>query len=293
VAGPSAAAGDPAGDRAAQARRAQASGQLIDVASEAAIADCHDLGSETSSTTLEGLAGRAHVRVELRRIGRARGASHVLYADYRGGETQRERGRFFDCSGDFVAGPPAATAPGAPPVAPVAPEPRPVGTLGLQVEALPAGTLVFPANPEDQHIDAATATGLTGAIEWFASEGIALGLAPRVIFGLKPDRVVGDSTTELDVRGRLRFGQLDRDGLMFSGNITIGGSFLFLPADLGTASGALFGVGVGVTYPVKGRGFFNFEIGYQLSDQGLKVNDVDVGFSTQLLHIGVGFGSYL
>ena len=282
--------------RVAQARQAQASGQLIDVAREAAVAGCHDLGSEAASSQLDGLPGRAHLRVDLRKIGRARGASHVLYSDYRAGAIQREHGQFFDCSGDFVTAPPA------PAVAAVVAEPPPRGAVGLQVELLPAGSLDFPDSGQSSnatHTEAATAFGVTGVVEWFASEGIALGFVPRAVFGIKPDGAGGESATQLDVRGRLRFGQLDRDGLALSGNITLGAAFLYLPDDFGSTSGALFGFGVGVTYPLRGRGFFSFDVGYQLSDQGTAtpsgpfVPGTEVGLSTKLLHVGIGFGSYL
>jgi hypothetical protein len=103
---------------------------------------CRDLGEEAIDTARPGARGRLGIRVTLKAIARAHGASHihdsghVLLAD---SNAQRERGHFHDC-----------TAPAPPPTVEAAPAPRSFAirtAFGGQLELVPVGTLrVKPAD---------------------------------------------------------------------------------------------------------------------------------------------------
>jgi hypothetical protein len=280
-----------------RAREARQTGKLIDVTSPAEVEGCRDLGSDFERSDLDGLTGRARIRVALRRIARARGASHMLYFEYSGGVVQTERGRFFDCTGDDLAASPPSLAPiVAPPPADgavTASAPARLGAASVQLDILPAGAIGSTVQQRSVSVDARTAVGMTAALEYFLHPQIALGLAPGLVFGIKPDgEMQSASATQLDVRARLRFGQLQRDGLALSGYATLGGSWLFPPNDGDTSSGLSAGFGFGVSYPVRG-GFLLFELGYQFGDQSIANDQGDIKLSTHLLHIGLGVGSYL
>lgn len=283
-----------------RAREARQTGKLIDVTSPAAVDGCRDLGSDVEGSDADGLTGRARIRIALRRIARPRGASHMFYFEHRDGAVQTEHGRFFDCTGDDMgAGPPSLTPSAtAPPAdgAMTASAHAPVysGAASVQIDILPAGSITEGASDFAQTRDSSTTVGVSAAIEYFLSPQVAIGLAPGLVFGVKPDDSEPTSATQLDVRARLRFGQLQRDGLALSGYVTLGGSLLFLPRSDGeSSSGASAGVGLGVSYPLRNGSFVMFELGYQFGDQSIGGVLTDSEFSTEQLHIGLGVGSYL
>ncbi len=283
---------------AQRAREAKENGKLIDVRSAAEVEGCRDLGSDAESSDLEGLRGRARIRVALRRIARARGASHMLFFGYRAGAVQTEHGRYFDCAGDLAMAPPpglTATAVTAPPPEIAAPPRAPVrvGAASAQVDLLPAGSLHRKLQGDSLTSAAATTVGLTAVFEFFPTPQIALGFAPGLVFGLRDDTgELAGPVTQIDARARLRFGQLDSDDLALSGYLALGGSWLSLPDDGVTSSGATVGFGINVTYPLRGRSFVVFDVGYQAGFQGTASDQV-VDLSTSLLHLGFGLGSYL
>jgi len=272
---------------------AKASGQLLDIANPATVAGCRDLGSDAAESDLEGIRGRGRIRIELRSTARTRGASHVLYSDYHSGNVQTERGRFFDCSGE-------APLPGSAPIgsatggaaAPAGPPAPRMGSISVQLDLLPTGSLGTKVNGQSMSVDTEMAFGLTGGLEYYPTPSISLGLAPGLVFGLKGDGA-SSSATQLDLRGRLRFGQLARDAFAVNGYVTIGGSWIYLPDDGGTSSGGTFGLGVGASYPVSRDAFLMFDVGYQIGGQSVTVAGTDFELSSNLLHFGIGFGSYL
>jgi hypothetical protein len=312
-----------------RAREAKARGHVIDFVDPAAIVGCRELGDAAASSALAGFKGRVELRGQLRAQARARGASHLRYADYAAGEVQRERAWFFDCAGPEPvpspaepAPPPAAPAvalPGAPPalpepspttaaqaaqatpaeVPPVAhaattPPPgapsRPLAEAVLQLELVPAGSLNTDGVTDVIAADVPTTVGVSGRIDVLVHRNIALGLGSGLVFGLKaaPGAM---GVTELDLRADLRFGQLVRDGLALAGYATLGGSWLVLPDD--TSAGAAFGFGVSVKYPLRDATFVAAEIGYQIGYQRVSIDSIEGKLASDLLHVGIGVGTYL
>ncbi|MEO7730450.1 MAG: hypothetical protein ABIY55_05720, partial [Kofleriaceae bacterium] len=280
-----------------RAREAKQTGKLIDVMSPTAMDGCRDLGTAVERSDADGVKGRARIRFALRRIAQARGASHMFYFEHRDGDVQTENGRFFDCTGDDVAAPMSSpmSSPTPPPAggAVTASAPAHLGAASVQLDILPAGSISAAGMAMTTTRDTATTVGVTAALEYFLIPQVAVGFAPGVVFGVKSDEPEPSSATQLDVRGRLRFGQLQRDGLALSGYVTLGGSWLFLPQHAGTSSGASTGFGFGVSYPLRNGSFMMFELGYQFGDQSVAGGVADVEISTQQLHIGLGVGSYL
>ena len=99
------------------------------------------------------------------------------------------------------------------------------------------------------------------------------------------------SATQLDLRGRVRIGNLASDGLAMAAYGTIGHSWIFLPGF--TSSGATFGFGVVANYAITGSGFLTIDAGYQLGGQRATISNTDVEASSNFFHLGIGIGSYL
>lgn len=59
-----------------------------------------------------------------------------------------------------------------------------------------------------------------------------------------------------------------------------------------TSSGVAFGIGAVASYAIGDSNFVSLDIGYQLGRQKVNVGDVKVGASSNLLHLGLGLGSY-
>ena len=132
-------AAPPADTLAAEAARAKAAGQLIEVANDGAVAGCRDLGEVVEQTPWYGARGEIRMRDALKATGRARGASHVRYSghvvDWDKRE-QREHGHFYDCA--RAAGAPAASAAASAPSAGSASAASPAPSAGSAGAAAPA-----------------------------------------------------------------------------------------------------------------------------------------------------------
>ena len=59
------------------------------------------------------------------------------------------------------------------------------------------------------------------------------------------------------------------------------------------SSGATLSFGVAVNFPIAHSGFITIEPGYQLGKQIVEIDGIDVDASSNLIHVGVGLGSYL
>lgn len=100
------------------------------------------------------------------------------------------------------------------------------------------------------------------------------------------------SANQLDLRVRARFGGLGIDGPAVHGYVTVGASQIYLPLGV-TSSGGTLGFGVVASLPVGDSKFIIFDAGYQLGAQSATVENTDVEVSSNLLHFGIGIGSYL
>jgi len=261
-----------------------AAGGLVEVTDPDAVRRCRDLGEEAIDTSRPGARGRLGLREALKEIGRARGASHIEYAGYvvlADSNAQRERGHFYDCT---ISMPAAA----APPLRSFATRTSYTG----QIDVFPVGSLRAKLDTQALEGDTVTAYGVSGSFEYIVAPGVALGVNPGVVLGLKgPADTTSD--TEYDVRARLRVGKLVGDGLGAHLYASGGISWLVMPGDAPTAVGAIVGFGAGVSHPVDSSTFVTLELGYQYGFQSASVGTVDIEAASRLFHIGLGIGSYL
>lgn len=152
---------DPA--LARRAAKAKASGKVLEIFDVTVVTGCRDLGEESTRSSIEGLRGRASIRIELRKAAVERGASHIRFSDYRNRNSQSEAARLYDCT---------------------APEPEtavvgsgraaPRGSIGVQLELVPAGSLNTDITGASQDIDAETTFGISGSLDYFVSPSLAI-----------------------------------------------------------------------------------------------------------------------
>jgi hypothetical protein len=279
VTGPPAAA-EAAGATADLVRvsiQAKAAGRVIEVTDEATISGCRELGDTYVDSAVRGDRGRTGIRNALKAAGRDRGASHLRYSDHVSivdSGAQREHAHFYDCASR------------------VPPSVATIFAFSTHLELVPTGTLHTKVDMHGAESDTSTAFGVSGSLEAIVSPYVAFGVNPGIVFGLKPDGAMS-SAAQLDLRARMRVGKLTGDGLGTYGYVSGGGSWIVLPNDNPTSAGFVFGFGGGVTRRVDASLFVALELGFQLGFQNVTVADVETELSSNLFHIGLGFGGYL
>jgi len=277
---------DPALVAAAVA--AKASGTLLEVTDPAAIASCRELGHDSAASAIAGARGHLQLRTGLRERGLRRGASHLRYQNYLDGAVQSEAAQFYDCAGTTAD--PAASGVQAGAAASAAAA-APVGSVAIQLDLIPAGSLHTNIAGIAADADTQTTVGISGNLDWFVSRYFAFGFAPGVILGLKG---TGDtaSATQLDLRASVAVGPMAGAGLAVHGYATVGGSWLFLPGNSDSSSGATLGLGVAARYRIADSEFLTFDVGYQFGSQSMMVQGTDVDLASNVLHLGIGVGTY-
>jgi len=141
-------------------------------------------------------------------------------------------------------------------------------------------------------IDAEQTWGGSASVEYFPAPNLAIGAEPGIVFGLKPTGAPS-SNTQLDMRLRIRVGNLvTNHTFALQGYATAGVSWVF-PMNGDTAQGMIAGLGIAVTIPLRGTQFVGLDVGYQHGWQGVTVGGVDGDLSTRFLHFGVGLGTFL
>lgn len=271
------------------AAEAKAAHKVIEIADTATVAGCKTLGQASANSWTTGEVGRARIRVELHTVALGRGASHLAFSGYyNDNQMQREIARFYDCTAPRTDAEPE-------PEIEVAGADRtaPHGAISAQFELIPSGSLSTNITGMSQSVDIAATYGISGSLDYFVAPFLALGATPGVVLNLKGEN--GTSTaTQLDLRGRLSMGSFASDALAVHGYLTIGASWIYLPDNV-TSSGATLGFGLAVNYPLGKSGFLTLDVGYQLGSQSVTVpgSTVEVDVASDLLHLGIGIGSYL
>jgi len=166
----------------------------------------------------------------------------------------------------------------------------PHGAFAFLMDVVPVGTLSTEIAGTPLAVDASTAYGVSAVLDLFASPVLAIGAAPRFVWGLHgPDAM--NSATELDLVLRASLGTPAGDGLTIQVYGDAGWSWVFSPNDV-LSSGLAFGVGAVASYAIGDSNFVRLDLGYQLGRQRASVGGVDVDASSDLLHVGLGVGSY-
>jgi hypothetical protein len=232
---------------------------------------------------IESSRGLAEVFVDLRKAAAARGASHIHFSDYDDGGKPSEAAQFYACpSAGIVAAPSPAGAAAS----------RARFAAAIVIEYVPAGFVHTNAGGVRQDLGTLETYGFSASLDRLISSYMTIGVAPGVILGLHGDGVRA-SATQLDMRLRARVGWFSSDGPSIHAYGTVGASLLFLPGDA-EATGAVFGAGIGASYPAGSSGFLTFEAGYQYGMQTLSPDGAgsDPDASTRLFLLGVGLGRY-
>jgi hypothetical protein len=138
--------------------------------------------------------------------------------------------------------------------------------VGAQLQVVPGGEVDTELFGVGASPDLETAFGIAVIGEYAVHRHVTVGLAPRVVLGLKFDEDADDSGTQLDiplrVTGRLFFGKIAVHGYFAAGY-----SIIFLPEifeniDPDDPTGFIFGLGAGAAYQLGDNLALSAELGY-------------------------------
>jgi hypothetical protein len=173
--------------------------------------------------------------------------------------------------------------------------------FGAQLQVVPGGEVDGELSTVLGGINASpdleTAFGIAAIGEYVVHRHVTVGLAPRVVLGLKFDEDADDSGTQLDIpiraTGRLFFGKLAVHGF-----VSAGYSIIFVPdpsenIDLDNPTGFVFGLGAGAAYQLGKNLAIAGELGYAAGTQSVEIetgfeDDPVIEANTKLPHIAIG-----
>jgi hypothetical protein len=174
------------------------------------------------------------------------------------------------------------------------------GRVGAEVLLVPVGDATFDAPGEEaESVDLAFAYGIGGLAAYEVSPNFSIGLAPRLVLGIKgEDDEDDEDITELDLAVRFTgHFPLAPGGAELQIHGSPGYSWLFLPDvgdddDLfGTPSGLVLGVGAGISVPVGNNVALVGDLTYTFGFQGTTVDvgeGVDIELSIDTAQLGFG-----
>jgi hypothetical protein len=178
--------------------------------------------------------------------------------------------------------------------------------LGVQLEALPAGSLDVSANGTTTTASARLGFGIGGSIERRLGDNVIVGFAPRFVTPVQLSGATG-AGHQLDLRARVAVGGEVVRNLHLHGLGTLGYAWLFRAASTtdpmtgatsyATTSAATWGLGTRVAYTLHARWLLVSELSYQWSATGhahvAVPTPVDVGIADRYLTIGIGVATAL
>lgn len=168
--------------------------------------------------------------------------------------------------------------------------------VGAQLQVVPGGEIDTEAFGLNGSADLETAFGVALLGEYVVHRYVTVGLAPRVVFGLKFDEDNDDSSTQLDIPVRVT-GRLPIGKLAIHGFVSPGYSIIFVPdpsedIDLDNPAGFIIGFGAGVAYQLGNDLALSAELGYTAGSQSVELEtpfgDETVDVATSLPHIAIG-----
>lgn len=196
---------------------------------------------------------------------------------------------------------PSVAAAQAPPPAPapaaVETGPEPKLTVGGQLDLVAAGNFDIKVGNNEAGIGANSSLGVEGLLDYRVSQLVTIGLAPRLIAGLRPNINGAGSGTEYDVRARTTIGDFVAPKVrihgigelgyswishVFTVNGTTGSSMYVTP------HGLLMVIGAGMTYAVTPRLRITGEISQQWGFQNTDYMGTNIETHTSFLTLGVG-----
>lgn len=169
--------------------------------------------------------------------------------------------------------------------------------LGAQLDLQPSGSLTVAAGGQEVEVDTNSPLGLGGIADLRLSQHVTIGLAPRILFGVKPTGSLY-SGRQIDLRARIRAGGFVAPRWHLHGIGTVGYSWithLFSVFDQNgevdhyfTTKGLIFGLGGGIGYTINPRLLFLGEITYQAGYHEAEEMGQDVEGSSSFLTFGAG-----
>lgn len=175
-------------------------------------------------------------------------------------------------------------------------------TGGARVDLVPLGSIHFEAdggNSDDS--DMVFAYGFAGQVDYWVTEQISVGLAPRFLLNVNTkdgDDAGADPASQLDIPVRAAYNHTVNEQIQAFGFASLGFSVIMPPSDsdADNATGLVIGVGAGGRYAINDKVFATAELGYDIGFQGSTVDilgtSVDVTTAPRFLHIGVGAGAH-
>jgi hypothetical protein len=167
-------------------------------------------------------------------------------------------------------------------------------SANARVDVIPVGTLAAGDGDTEISTDMALAYGVGAQVDYWVTDQISVGLAPRYILNVIADEADddADAAAELDIAVRAAYNHAVNPQLTAYGFLAPGYSIIMLPEQEGVEiddpAGLIIGFGAGARYGINDKLFAQGELGYQLGMQ--KIEDSD--FTASFLHIGVGIGSH-
>ncbi len=168
-----------------------------------------------------------------------------------------------------------------------------ISATGL-INVVPVGTFHVEGGGFSGEDDLDLAYGFGAQVDYWVTDAISVGFAPRYILNVIPKDADGDAATELDLAVRAQYNHTVNEKISAFGFLSPGFSSILPPgdSDSDSATGLIIGFGAGGRYGINEKLFAQGELGYQLGFQGNTQMGVDVTTSTRFLHIGVGVGSH-
>jgi hypothetical protein len=166
-------------------------------------------------------------------------------------------------------------------------------TAAVSFEVLPTGTykLDVPGVGSD-HSATEVAYGFAGQIDYWVTDTLSVGLAPRYILNVSRSDSNSSSDPELDLRLRGQYNHQVNPMFQLFGFVAPGYSIIILPGDADNPKGLAIGFGAGGRYLINDKLFAQGELGYQLGFQKITtISGNRVTIATDYLHIGVGIGA--
>jgi outer membrane protein with beta-barrel domain len=165
-------------------------------------------------------------------------------------------------------------------------------TAAASFEVLPVGTFKvdIPGVGSDS-TGTKAAYGLAGQIDYWVTDALSVGFAPRYILSVNTSASKGDSATELDLRVRVQYNHQVNPMFQLFGFVAPGYSIIIPPDDSQSSKGLAIGFGGGGRYLINDKLFAQGELGYQLGFQKITEGSTRATVATNYLHIGVGIGT--
>ncbi len=165
-------------------------------------------------------------------------------------------------------------------------------TAGARVDLVPLGTLHVKGGGVSSDESTAFAYGFAGQADYWVTDQISVGLAPRYLLNVKTDTANAKAATQLDIPLRVAYNHTVNEKIQAFGFGSVGYSIMFAPEDgAENSKGLVVGLGAGGRYAISDKVFATAEVGYEYVFQKTTVANVDVTAAPRLLHVGLGAGT--